>query len=350
MAASGGRAFCRTTGCFLGFTASPHPGGSIGPSARTSVIATPLSPSPPSQGRTRSRSNCGTPSGKSAAGPTPVATATLSGGSKPTSRTGWMSGGRPSAQADELVPSDSSGDSSPSRPLTSGSIPSSGQTAPGWAGRGRAPRHDHVASLFDRESERSYGDIRSASLMETRIIADKRVGRVAHGTLAASAEAQLRERGLRLTAPRKAVLELLQSTTTHPTAEEVHRLVVRRAPRASLGTVYRNLRQLVAAGLIGEVPGPRARFDANIRVHHHFTCLRCGRIADVEAPVAEPHSRALSKRVEARTGLTITHHRIDFFGRCRECQAPRRARPGRRGPAADARARAAHRPDALAAT
>jgi hypothetical protein len=48
--------------------------------------------------------------------------------------------------------------------------------------------------------------------------------------------------------------------------------------------------------------------------------LSCGRIADVEAPVAEPHSRALLKRVEARTGLTITHHRIDFFGRCRECQ------------------------------
>jgi hypothetical protein len=43
--------------------------------------------------------------------------------------------------------------------------------------------------------------------------------------------------------------------------------------------------------------------------------------ADVEATVAEPHSRALSKRVEGRTGLTITHHRIDFFGRCRECRA-----------------------------
>jgi hypothetical protein len=55
--------------------------------------------------------------------------------------------------------------------------------------------------------------------------------------------------------------------------------------------------------------------------------------------VAEPHSRALSKRVEARTGLTITHQRIDFFGRCRECQAQRRARPGRRRPAADGSAR-----------
>jgi Fur family transcriptional regulator, peroxide stress response regulator len=209
----------------------------------------------------------------------------------------------------------------------------------------RTLRHDYVASLLDTESEPSYGDSRSARLMETRIIAEKRVARPAHGARppgVESAEVELRHRGLRLTAPRKAVLEVVRGIMTHPTAEEVHRLVIRRAPKASLGTVYRNLRLLVDAGLLGELPGPRARFDGNTRAHHHFTCLRCGGIADVEAPVAEPHSRALSKRVEVRTGLTITHHRINFFGRCRECQARGRARPGRRRPAADASARAAH--------
>jgi Fe2+ or Zn2+ uptake regulation protein len=187
-----------------------------------------------------------------------------------------------------------------------------------------------------------------AELMEMRIIPKRRVGRAgraAHDPRppgVESAEAALRDRGFRLTVPRRAVLEVVQGVTTHPTAEEVHRLVIRRVPRVSLGTVYRNLRLLVDAGLLGELPGPLARFDANTRDHHHFTCLRCGRIADVEAPVAQPHSRALSKRVEARTGLTITHHRIDFFGRCRECQAKRHKRPGRRRPAADASARAAN--------
>src|SRR4029453_19260076 len=181
--------------------------------------------------------------------------------------------------------------------------------------------------------------------MEMRIIPELRVGRAANDPRplgAERAEAELRGRGFRLTAPRHAVLEVLRGIKTHPTAEEVHRLVIRRAPRVSLGTVYRNLRVLVDAGLLGELPGPRARFDANTRAHHHFTCLRCGRIADVEAPVTEPHSRALSKRVAARTGLTITHHRIDFFGRCRKCQAKERDRPGRRRPAADGSARAAN--------
>ena len=181
-----------------------------------------------------------------------------------------------------------------------------------------------------------------------RSIPEMRVGRAAHDARLGgveSAEAALRGRGFRLTAPRHALLEVVRGIKTHPTAEEVHRLVTRRAPGVSLGTVYRNLRMLVDAGLLGELPGPRARFDANIRAHHHFTCVRCGRIADVEAPVAEPHSRALSKRVEARTGLAITHHRIDFFGHCRECQTKGAARPSRRRPAADASARAA-RPSA----
>jgi Fe2+ or Zn2+ uptake regulation protein len=196
--------------------------------------------------------------------------------------------------------------------------------------------------LTRRASARTVIFVR-AKLLEMRIIPEMRIGRAAHDARPPgieSAEVALRDRGFRLTVPRRAVFEVVRGIKTHATAEELHRLVIRRAPRVSLGTVYRNLRLLVDAGLLGELPGPRARFDANTRAHHHFTCLRCGRIADVEAPVAEPQSRALSKRVEARTGLTITHHRIDFFGRCRECQG--RARPGRRRPAADASARAPH--------
>ena len=184
--------------------------------------------------------------------------------------------------------------------------------------------------LLDTRSERSYRDLRPGTFMEMRIIPETHVPRVAHDVRppgVESAEVALRVRGFRLTVPRRTVLDVVRGIKTHPTAEEVHRLVVRRAPRVSLGTVYRNLRLLVDAGLLGELPGPRARFDANTRAHHHFTCLRCGSIADVEAPVAEPHSRALSKRVEARTGLTITHQRIAFFGRCRKCQAQGRARP-----------------------
>jgi Fur family transcriptional regulator, peroxide stress response regulator len=142
-------------------------------------------------------------------------------------------------------------------------------------------------------------------------------------------EAALRRQGFRLTRPRCAVLEVVRGES-HPTAEVVHRLVRRQLPRVSLGTIYRNLRLLAAAGLIKELPKPYARFDGNTREHHHFTCASCRSIIDVDPALAEPLSRALSTRVAARTGLSITRHRIEFFGRCPECQTRSPARTRRR--------------------
>jgi Fur family transcriptional regulator, peroxide stress response regulator len=147
-------------------------------------------------------------------------------------------------------------------------------------------------------------------------------------TIPKDSGAALRAFGLRLTGPRCVILEVLRGTESHPTAEWVHRLVRRRLPRVSLGTVYRNLRLLVAEGLAAEIPGPHARFDANLDAHHHFTCVQCGRIVDVDGPLAEPHAEALRVRIAARTGLAITRQRIEFFGRCPQCR-PARARPAR---------------------
>jgi Fur family transcriptional regulator, peroxide stress response regulator len=138
----------------------------------------------------------------------------------------------------------------------------------------------------------------------------------------ATPDAAIRKVGLRLTGPRRVVLEVVRATDSHPTAELVHRMVRRRLPRVSLGTVYRNLRVLVAEGLVNELPGPgpHARFDGNTSDHHHFTCLGCGRIVDVDGPLTEPDSRALCTRVAAQGGFSVTHHRIEFYGRCSGCR------------------------------
>src|SRR6266853_1319701 len=147
-----------------------------------------------------------------------------------------------------------------------------------------------------------------------------------------NSEVALRARGLRLTGPRRVVLEVLRGTESHPTVEWVHRVVRRRLPRVSLGTVYRNLRLLVAEGLAAEIPGPHTRFDCNLSEHHHFTCLACGRIADVAGPLTEPHSRALVSRVASSGGFSESHHRIEFYGRCAACRRKGRGRAARRPP------------------
>jgi Fe2+ or Zn2+ uptake regulation protein len=142
----------------------------------------------------------------------------------------------------------------------------------------------------------------------------------------ASVRASLAGRGLRLTDQRRLILAVVQETDRHPTAEWVHAAVRRRRPRVSLATVYRNLRLLARQGLLAEIQaGPSLRFDARVHRHHHFTCIACERIIDLEEPV----DARLDARVAARTGFRVTHHRIEFYGRCAACR-PRRGRRRRR--------------------
>src|SRR5918996_1906122 len=92
----------------------------------------------------------------------------------------------------------------------------------------------------------------------------------------------LRARGLRLTEPRRLILEAVRATDAHPSAFAVYRKVRRRLPRVSLATVYRNLRRLAAEGFLLERAGVDGlRFDGNTSRHDHFTCLACRRVFDV---------------------------------------------------------------------
>lgn len=130
-------------------------------------------------------------------------------------------------------------------------------------------------------------------------------------------DTSLRTRGLRLTAPRRAILEAVRATEAHPSAAEVHDGVKRNLPRVSLATVYRNLRLLAAEGLLVERPGPTGlRFDGNALPHDHFTCGACGRVYDVP----RANGRIIERRARVATGFEITAHRVEFSGRCTACR------------------------------
>src|SRR3989454_7736238 len=123
----------------------------------------------------------------------------------------------------------------------------------------------------------------------------------------------LRAHGLRLTRPRRLILDVVRATDAHPTAAFVYQRVRRRLPRVSLATVYRNLRMLAAEGLLTErADAAGMRFDGNTALHDHFTCVACGRIYDVPALGA----RGVSARVASHTGFEVLSRRIEFYGRC----------------------------------
>ena len=133
----------------------------------------------------------------------------------------------------------------------------------------------------------------------------------------------LRARGLRLTEPRRLILDVVRATNAHPSASAVYRQVRKRLPRVSLATVYRNLRRLAAEGFLLERAGiDGLRFDGNVERHDHFTCLTCRRVFDV------PPAQALGprQRVAIRTGFEVLDHRIEFYGVCVACRRRRRGR------------------------
>ena len=113
------------------------------------------------------------------------------------------------------------------------------------------------------------------------------------------------------------VLQVVQSTMDHPTAEWVHRQARRRLPRISLGTVYRNLKRLAEEGAIREIHagGHPARFDGNTGRHYHIRCLGCGRVNDlpmsVDTRIEDEAARAMNYR--------IIGHQVEIQGLCPLC-------------------------------
>src|SRR4051812_50085378 len=84
----------------------------------------------------------------------------------------------------------------------------------------------------------------------------------------------------------------------HPTAAEIFKAVNRVDPRSSRATTYNNLRDLVQAGLVGEVAigGRAARYDVEGMRHHHFICDLFGNVGGIEGDdVAGPTPRSLGK-------------------------------------------------------
>jgi Fur family ferric uptake transcriptional regulator len=129
----------------------------------------------------------------------------------------------------------------------------------------------------------------------------------------------LRERGLRVTAQRLAVLQAVPREA-HVTADAVAESVRAEVGSISLQGVYDALGALVTAGLVRRIQpaGSPALFEARVADnHHHVICRSCGRVADVDCAVgAAPCLSAADG-----TGYTVDEAEVTFWGMCPTCTA-----------------------------
>ena len=94
---------------------------------------------------------------------------------------------------------------------------------------------------------------------------------------------KLRELGLTPTIQRMAVLDCLEKTKKHPTADQVLVTVRKKFPSVSRATIYNTLQALTKAGIIQQitVDPAVARYDADIGPHAHFRCRICNTVYDI---------------------------------------------------------------------
>ncbi|MFJ8819223.1 Fur family transcriptional regulator [Amycolatopsis thermoflava] len=137
---------------------------------------------------------------------------------------------------------------------------------------------------------------------------------------------QLKAVGLRITAPRVAVLEWLAGHP-HSTADQVAAGVRNVLGSVSTQTVYDVLGACANADLVRRVEpaGHPARFETRTGDnHHHLVCRGCGRAEDVDcvhgaAPCLEPSNTA---------GFVVEEAEVVFWGLCPACSTTHHEKEG----------------------
>ena len=114
-------------------------------------------------------------------------------------------------------------------------------------------------------------------------------------------DGNLRKAGLKVTQPRKRILELLdEAGNKHVTADDIYRVLIQAGEDIGLATVYRVLNQFEAAGLVVKhnFEGGQAYYELDSGDHHdHMVCVETGKVIEfsnaeiekLQADIAKEH-------------------------------------------------------------
>ena len=129
---------------------------------------------------------------------------------------------------------------------------------------------------------------------------------------------KLRNQGMRITAPRRAIIDYLIESKTHPTIEEIYNDLKDDHPGMSLATVYNNVNFLVDQGLVYEMKFGQnhSRYDYLGDRHFHVMCEECGKIMDFESSDLSN----INASCEEQTGFLLKQTKLEMYGICPECQ------------------------------
>ena len=128
-------------------------------------------------------------------------------------------------------------------------------------------------------------------------------------------DGNLRKAGLKVTQPRKLILELLDKAgNKHVTADDIYRVLIQAGQDIGLATVYRVLNQFEAAGLVVKhnFEGGQAYYELDSGTHHdHMVCVETGKVIEFSNAEIE----RLQAEIAAEHGYEIEDHSLVIYVR-----------------------------------
>ena len=131
--------------------------------------------------------------------------------------------------------------------------------------------------------------------------------------------ATLKEKGLRLTKPRRVILEYIHDKGDHLTAEEIINHVHGQFPHINKSTIYRTLEVLEKNECVfrSESVDRTIYHHAEEGHHHHLVCRNCGKTVDCDEEIFSPVEKALEKKL----GFKVDFKHVVMNGLCKECRS-----------------------------
>lgn len=122
---------------------------------------------------------------------------------------------------------------------------------------------------------------------------------------------------LGLTKQRRAILQVIQESDGHLTANEVFDAARRLLPGISFATVYNSLNYLKNQGLVGEIKfGTDANlYDRKLTRHDHALCNNCGKLIDLELTIPNE----LLEEAASRSKFKPETIELTLRGLCPKC-------------------------------
>jgi Fur family ferric uptake transcriptional regulator len=133
-------------------------------------------------------------------------------------------------------------------------------------------------------------------------------------------QTSLKKAGLKVTLPRRKILEIMENAQAHHlSAEDIYKVLLELGEEIGLATVYRVLTQFEEAGLVKKhhFEGGQSVFELDYGTHHdHLVCVKCGRVEEFVDEMIENRQEAIAKQA----GYQITDHSLNIYGICDKCQ------------------------------